>query len=66
MVSTELEGAIVRMRTKDEYNGMLGKVCGIEEEDKMVVVKHRPIAFPYKRNTTMHCFRMNEIEIIRS
>ena len=66
MVSTELSGAIVRMRTKDEYDGMLGKVCGVEEDDEMLVVKHRPITFPHRRNTTLHCFKMNELEIVRS
>ncbi|MCE5197463.1 MAG: hypothetical protein ABFD54_03585 [Armatimonadota bacterium] len=66
MTQSELSGAIVRMRTRDEYDGMLGKVCGAEDGGEMLVVKHRPITFPRRRDTTLHCFRRNEIEIVRS
>lgn len=65
MTRTELSGAIVRMRTRDEYDGLLGKVCGAEDEGEMLVVKHRPITFPHRRNTTVHCFRKQELEIVR-
>ena len=66
MTQTALSGAIVRMKTRDEYDGMLGKVCGEEDGGEMLVVKHRPINYPHRRNTTVHCFRKNELEIIRS
>ena len=66
MTRTELSGAIVRMRTKDEYDGMLGKVCGAEDRGEMLVVKHRPITFPRRRCTTLHCFREEELEIVRA
>jgi len=65
MTCSELTGAIVRMRTRDEYDGMLGKVCGAEDGGEMLVVKHRPINFPRRRNTTVHCFKKDEVEIIR-
>jgi hypothetical protein len=65
MTRTELTGAIVRMRTRDEYDGMLGKVCGAEDSGEMLVVKHRPINFPHRRDTTVHCFKKDEVEIIR-
>jgi hypothetical protein len=66
MTRSELAGAIVRMRTRDEYNGMLGKVCGVEDSGEMLVVKHRPIVFPHRRTNTLHCFREDELEIVRS
>ena len=66
MTRSELSGAIVRMRTRDEYDGMLGKVCGMEDGGEMLVVKHRPIVFPHRRDTTLHCFRKAEIEIVKS
>jgi|GEM_PF-1159446 len=66
MTRTELSGAIVRMRTRDEYDGMFGKVCGAEDRGEMLAVKHRPIVFPHRRETTLHYFRKNELEIIRS
>ena len=66
MTRSELSGAIVRMRTRDEYDGMLGKVCGIEDSGEMLVVKHRPISYPRRRNTTLHCFKPGELEIVRS
>ncbi len=66
MSVTELSGAIVRLRTRDEYDGMLGKVLGEEDEGKTLVVKHRPITFPHRRDTTLHCFRRQELEILRS
>jgi hypothetical protein len=66
MTRTELSGAIVRMRTRDEYDGMLGKVCGEEDGGEMLVIKHRPINFPHRRDTTVHCFKKNEVEVIRS
>ena len=65
MTRTELCGAIVRIRTKDEYDGMLGKVCGAEDTGEMLVVKHRPIAFPHRRTTCLHCFRRDELEVVR-
>ena len=65
MTRTELSGAIVRMRTKDEYDGMLGKVCGAEDGGEMLVVKHRPITFPRRRDTVFHCFRADELEIVK-
>jgi len=66
MTNTELAGAIVRLRTQDEYDGMFGKVCGAEDGGETFVVKHRPITFPHRRNTTVHCFRKQELEIIKS
>lgn len=66
MTRSELSGAIVRMRTRDEYDGMLGKVCGTEDSGEMLVVKHRPIVFPHRRNTTLHCFKKEELEIVKS
>ena len=66
MTRTELSGAIVRMRTRDEYDGMLGKVCGMEDGGEMLVVKHRPIVFPHRRSNTLHCFRKSELEVLRS
>jgi hypothetical protein len=66
MTRTEISGAIVRMRTHDEYDGMLGKVCGMEDGGEMLVVKHRPIVFPHRRCSTLHCFRREELEIIKS
>jgi len=66
MTRTELSGAIVRMRTKDEYDGMLGKVCGAHDQGDALVVKHRPICYPRRRDTTVHCFRLEEIEVIRA
>lgn len=65
MTQTELTGAIVRMKTHDEYDGMLGKVCGAEDDGDMLAVKHRPITFPRRRNTNLHFFRKDELEIIR-
>jgi hypothetical protein len=65
MSRTELSGAIVRMRTRDEYDGMLGIVCGAEDGGESLVVKHRPITFPHRRHSTMHCFRKQELEIVR-
>ena len=65
MTQTELSGAIVRMRTRDEYDGMLGKVCGAEDNGEMLAVKHRPINFPLRRETTLHYFRLRELEIVR-
>lgn len=65
MTSSELTGAIVRLRTKDEYDGMLGKVCGAEDEGEMVAVKHRPINYPHRRDTTTHYFKTYELEILR-
>ncbi len=66
MTRSELSGAIVRMRTRDEYNGMLGKVCGTEDSGEMLVVKHRPNVYPHRRGSTLHCFRREELEILRS
>lgn len=66
MTRTEISGAIVRMRTRDEYSGMLGKVCGMEDGGEMLVVKHRPIVFPHRRSSTLHCFRKEELEIVKS
>ncbi len=66
MTRTELAGAIVRIKTKDEYDGMLGKICGAEDEGEMLVVKHRPIRCPQRRDSTMHCFRKDELEIIKT
>jgi hypothetical protein len=65
MTQTELSGAIVRIRTGDEYDGMLGKVCGAEDDGDMLAVKHRPITFPHRRETTLHYFRKIELEIVR-
>ncbi len=65
MTQTDLSGAIVKMRTRDEYDGMLGKVCGAEDDGEMLAVKHRPITFPHKRSTTLHYFRKGELEIVR-
>lgn len=65
MTQTELSGAIVRMRTRDEYDGMLGKVCGAEDDGDMLAVKHRPIVYPHRRSTTTHYFRKGELEIVR-
>jgi hypothetical protein len=65
MTRSDMTGAIVRMRTRDEYDGMLGKVCGAEDGGESLVVKHRPINFPHRRNTTLHCFRKNEIEVVK-
>ncbi len=65
MTRSDMTGAIVRMRTRDEYDGMLGKVLGAEDGGELLVVKHRPINFPHRRNTTLHCFRKNEIEVVR-
>jgi hypothetical protein len=65
MTRSELSGAIVRMRTRDEYDGMLGKICGAEDGGETLVVKHRPITFPLRRNTTIHCFKKRELEIVR-
>lgn len=66
MTATELSGAIVRLRTKDEYDGMLGKVCGVNGDGDRVMVKHRPIIFPHRRDTTVHCFRLHELEVLRA
>lgn len=66
MTRTQISGAIVRIRTRDEYDGMLGKVCGLEDGGEMLVVKHRPIVFPYRRDSTLHCFRQDELEIVKS
>lgn len=66
MTATELSGAIVRLRTKDEYDGMLGKVQGMSDEGDRLMIKHRPIIFPHRRDTTVHCFRLSEIEIVRA
>jgi hypothetical protein len=66
MMSTELSGAIVRLRTKDEYDGIFGKICGVTDEGDMVAVKHRPITFPHRRDTILHYFKMDEFEILRS
>lgn len=66
MTRTSLSGAIVRMRTRDEYDGMLGKVQGLEDGGEMLVVKHRPILSPRRRNSTLHCFKLDELEIVRS
>ena len=65
MTCTELAGAIVKIRTKDEYDGMFGKVCGAEDGGEMLVVKHMPIKFPRRRDTILHCFRQDELEIVR-
>ena len=61
-----LAGAIVRLRTRDEYDGMLGKVCGLVDEGETVLVKHRPITFPHRRETIVHCFRLTELEVVKS
>ncbi|MCL5103577.1 MAG: hypothetical protein M1133_05610 [Armatimonadetes bacterium] len=66
MTQTKLSGAIVRMKTRDEYDGMLGKVLGAEDGGESLIVKHRPITFPHRRETILHCFKMNELEIIKS
>ncbi|MGI6296283.1 MAG: hypothetical protein ACOX3G_09350 [Armatimonadota bacterium] len=66
MTRTQISGAIVRIRTRDEYDGMLGKVCGLEDGGEMLVVKHRPIVFPHRRESTLHCFRKDELEIVKS
>lgn len=66
MTRSELSGALVRIKTRDEYDGMLGKVCGIENTGEMLVVKHRPITYPHRRDTTLHCFKRGELEILRS
>jgi len=66
MTRSELAGTIVRLRTHDEYNGMLGKVCGMEDGGEMLVVKHRPITFPHRRTNCLHCFREDELEIVKS
>lgn len=66
MTRSELSGAIVRLRTKDEYDGMLGKVCGVEDGGVMLAVKHRPITYPRRRYTTLHYFKPNEVEIVKS
>lgn len=66
MTRSELSGAVVRIRTRDEYDGMLGKICGIEDNGEMLAVKHRPITYPHRRNTTLHYFRRRELEIVRS
>lgn len=66
MTRSRLSGAVVRIKTRDEYDGMLGKVCGTEDSGEMLVVKHRPIAYPHRRNTTLHCFRRGELEVLRS
>ncbi|MEN6355869.1 MAG: hypothetical protein ABFD83_02160 [Armatimonadota bacterium] len=66
VTQSEFSGAIVRMKTRDEYDGMLGKVCGAEDGGNMLVVKHRPITFPHRRDTTLHCFRRDEIEILKA
>ncbi|MCL5104516.1 MAG: hypothetical protein M1133_10470 [Armatimonadetes bacterium] len=65
MTQTKLSGAIVRMKTRDEYDGMLGKVLGEEDGGETLVIKHRPITFPHRRNTILHCFKLNELEILR-
>jgi hypothetical protein len=56
----------VRLRTRDEYDGMLGKVCGKEDDGEMLAVKHRPITFPRRRESTLHYFKLSELEILRS
>ena len=66
MTRSELSGAIVRMKTRDEYDGMLGKICGAEDRGEMLAVKHRPITSPHRRSTTLHYFRKEELEIVRS
>ena len=66
MTRTELSGAIVRLRTNDEYDGMLGKICGADDDGEMLVVKHRPIMFPHRRDSVLHCFKREELEIVRS
>lgn len=66
MTQTDLSGAIVRLRTKDEYDGMFGIVCGAEDDGEMLAVKHRPITFPHRRDTKLHYFRRTEMEIIKS
>jgi len=66
MTQSEFSGAIVKMKTHDEYDGMYGKVCGAEDSGEMLIVKHRPITYPRRRDTTLHCFRKDEIEIVRS
>lgn len=65
MTRTDISGAIVRLRTRDEYDGMLGKVCGVNDAGDRLLVKHRPINFPHRRDTTVHCFRLREVEIVR-
>jgi len=57
---------LVRIRTRDEYDGMLGKVCGVEDGGEMLAVKHRPITYPHRRDTTLHYFRRRELEILRN
>lgn len=66
MTHTEITGAIVKIRTRDEYDGMLGKVCGMQDWGEMLVVKHRPIVFPHRRSSTMHCFRQDELEVVKT
>lgn len=65
MAPQEAVGALVRLRTHDEYDGMFGRVCGITS-DGQLLVKHRPIKFPNLRDTTVHCFKLNEVQVVRN
>jgi hypothetical protein len=65
MAPDDTVGALVRLRTRDEYDGMFGKVCGLTG-DGDVLVKHRPIKFPMLRATTIHRFKLSEIQVVRN
>lgn len=65
MAPQDAVGALVRLRTRDEYDGMFGRVCGVMP-DGQLLVKHRPIKFPNLRATTVHCFRMDEVQVVRN
>ena len=65
MAQNDAVGAVVKLRTRDEYDGLYGKVCGLTRDGDLLV-KHRPINFPRLRSTTVHCFKQHEVQVVRN
>ncbi len=66
MTRSELSGAIVRMRTRDEYDGMLreGLRDGGQWRDAGGEAQTNSVPSPPRH--TLHCFKKEELEIVKS